>query len=364
MLHKKSLLPALVLCFSSISSWVHADRLSLQTIKIPQAEQSLLNTVVNVDGRLLAAGEHGVIVYSDDAGDSWSQADNNASTLINGLAFTSKDTGWAVGHDGSLLKSEDAGATWQLQFSGTKLNKMRVSALEVAFEQEQDFDIKSEREVQLEDARFAAEENDLLPLLNLLFVDEKVGFAVGAYGMMIETKDGGQNWQYMGHRLPNPDGFHLNSLVHLQGETLLLVGESGFAALSRDLGQTWQSLESPYDGSFFTAAKTDAVYLFGLRGNGYQLNIDDGQWQKVDTNSRATINAATEFGQDERAVLVGQGGAIWVQNGQEFELLEQRGGGTFSDVAVIEKAVNDNVNKYAIAVGVTGVERFELSEAK
>lgn len=364
MLHKKILIPVLALCISSVSGYLHADRLSQKAISIPSAERSLLNSVINVDGRLLAAGEHGVIVFSDDAGESWSQADNSSSTLITGLAFSNKNQGWAVGHDGVLLKSQDTGESWQLVFEGSKLNQLRVSALEQAIANEEDAIVKDELTIQLDDARFALEDNDVLPLLNLAFVDEQMGFAIGAYGMMIQTRDGGENWQYIGHRLPNPEGLHLNRILHLQGETLLLVGESGFASMSRDLGETWQLLESPYDGSFFTAAQTDGVYLFGLRGNGYQLNLNDGQWQKVATNSRATINAATQFDSGNRAVLVGQGGAIWLQNGQGFKLLEQRGGGTFSDVAVIEKTVNENVNKYAIAVGVTGVERFDLSEAQ
>ena len=40
------------------------------------ASQSLINAMDKVDNRIYAAGEHGIILYSDDFGDSWTQAES------------------------------------------------------------------------------------------------------------------------------------------------------------------------------------------------------------------------------------------------------------------------------------------------
>ena len=40
------------------------------------AEKSLINAMEKVDDRIYAAGEHGIIIYSDDLGETWTQAES------------------------------------------------------------------------------------------------------------------------------------------------------------------------------------------------------------------------------------------------------------------------------------------------
>ena len=40
------------------------------------ASESLINAMDKVDNRIYAVGEHGIILYSDDFGDSWVQAES------------------------------------------------------------------------------------------------------------------------------------------------------------------------------------------------------------------------------------------------------------------------------------------------
>ena len=64
--------------------------------------------------------------------------------------------GWIVGHDLQVLKTIDGGLTWTLQYQ----NK--------GFE---------------------------APFLDILFLDEYHGYAIGGYGALFETIDGGDNWR-------------------------------------------------------------------------------------------------------------------------------------------------------------------------
>lgn len=121
-----------------------------------------------------AVGERGHILYSDDRGASWQQAEVPSRQLLTALFFVDARHGWAVGHDTQILHSADSGAHWQLQH---------------------------------EDPPREA------PLLDVWFADARRGLAVGAYGTLLATEDGGAHWADAGARLDNPDGLHLNAIA-------------------------------------------------------------------------------------------------------------------------------------------------------
>ncbi len=73
------------------------------------------------DGRVLATGTNGLILYSDNNGADWAhaKAPGGVFTWINGVAFSPEGKGVLVGGKGVILLSDDAGATWQ-DLSGHK----------------------------------------------------------------------------------------------------------------------------------------------------------------------------------------------------------------------------------------------------
>ncbi len=72
------------------------------------ASQSLINAMDKVDNRIYAVGEHGIILYSDDFGDSWVQAESVPFTsTLTDISCSSKQTCWVTGHDATILHSND-----------------------------------------------------------------------------------------------------------------------------------------------------------------------------------------------------------------------------------------------------------------
>ena len=55
--------------------------------------------ISQVGRRLVAVGQRGHIVYSDDDGQQWWQATVPTKRLLTAVSFTADGTGWAVGHD-------------------------------------------------------------------------------------------------------------------------------------------------------------------------------------------------------------------------------------------------------------------------
>ena len=66
----------------------------------PKALQGAMLAVGAAGTRLVAAGERGIVLYSDDAGKSWRQAAVPVSVSLTALQFVDGKNGWAVGHQG------------------------------------------------------------------------------------------------------------------------------------------------------------------------------------------------------------------------------------------------------------------------
>ena len=74
------------------------------------APESLLNDATRAGDRIVAVGERGHVIYSDDEGQTWTQAEVPVSVTLNAVDFGSDSSGWVVGHSGVVLHSGDAGA--------------------------------------------------------------------------------------------------------------------------------------------------------------------------------------------------------------------------------------------------------------
>lgn len=345
----------ILLC--GMSFLVSAERLKQPSIMQSSSDKVLLLSVAKSEQRLIASGEQGVIIYSDDDGLTWHQSEVPVSVLITDVHFFDNQSGWAVGHDGVLLRSLDQGASWQKQLDGSVINSLRVQAIENEVQAlkkvtPSNDELLEETEYLLDDARAAQEEGPSTPLLDVHFISEQTGFAVGAYGLVLRSNDGGETWEYIGHKLPNPDGLHLNRIFYTQDGRLLLLGEAGLLLQSRDEGQNWMALDSPYMGSFYTAAESDSLYLMGLRGNTFKQTKNG--WEKVSLPVTATINDAIVV--DEAIYLVGQGGALLKQTKQGFEGFSERGLRSFSAVSL--------AGGFLIIVGEGGVKRVSLKGNK
>ena len=107
------------------------DPLNTPSLETHRAHESLLLDITRTGGRLVAVGAHGHVVFSDDSGKSWQQAKTPSSTTLTSVFFSTATTGWAVGHDGLILHSNDAGETWVKQFDGYQANDAMVKGAKV-----------------------------------------------------------------------------------------------------------------------------------------------------------------------------------------------------------------------------------------
>jgi photosystem II stability/assembly factor-like uncharacterized protein len=275
------------------------------------AAHSLLIALAAAGERLVAVGDRGVIVYSDDRGARWTQAASvPVQALLTGVCFFDDRRGVAVGHDEVILATQDAGISWRL-------------------------------------VHYAPQAQH--PLLDVWCAADGAAIAVGAYSTYLTSADGGASWSARPFR-PDPTtrmpgggthavaaraadvdeaggGYHLNRIVGGSAARLYIAGEAGHLYRSDDAGAHWRELASPYAGSFFDVLPLggDALLACGLRGNLYRSDDAGGSWRRLETGTVAMLDGAALLPGGAVAV-VGLSGVVLVsRDGGESFGLEQQG---------------------------------------
>jgi photosystem II stability/assembly factor-like uncharacterized protein len=315
------------------------DFTHLPALQSPAVTDSLMLDVTRAGDRLVAVGERGFVVYSDDGGSSWTQAEVPLSVNLTSVEFIDERNGFAAGHEGMLLASGDGGETWSRRFDGRQATQQEIALAEERITRAREAltaagdDPDSEAAFLLEDAQWALEdfqtaleEGPSNPFLDVWFDGSGNGLAVGAYGYLYRSADGGDTWTLASRNIENPDKYHYYSIDETSDGTLYLVGEAGLLYRSSDRSNSWSRLNAPYEGSFFgvltgTADDGEFVLVYGLRGNVFRSTDGGEQWQRIDAGTEASLMADTTM-PDGRIVLVGNSGAILVSEdaGRSFSL--------------------------------------------
>jgi photosystem II stability/assembly factor-like uncharacterized protein len=296
------------------------------------ASQSLLIDLGQAGARLVAVGERGHVLLSDNKGQTWRQAKRvPTQNLLTGVCFSDERHGIAVGHDEIILTTADGGETWTRR-------------------------------------HYAPEAQQ--PLLDVL-CNGRDAIAVGAYSVYFSSADSGGTWSERKFSAAAPDGnktsssksgassparqagtsdtalpgapqatnqstfdaddtlaedFHLNRIVAASGSRLYIAAEAGHLYRSDDAGATWIELPSPYEGSFFGVLPLngDSLLAYGLRGHLFRSDDGGMTWRAIETHTEAMLNDAVRLPRDGVAV-VGLSGAVLESNddGEHFTLAQQ-----------------------------------------
>lgn len=279
------------------------------------ASKSLLLDISLIgEEKVVVVGQHGHILTSSD-GEQWQQANVPVQATLTSVYFLNDKLGWAVGHDATILHTQDGGENWIIQQYLPELEK---------------------------------------PLFDIFFKDAQQGIAVGAYGQVFRSLDGGNTWKSEFHqeflladdieylqeiRTEDEEAYldeisfilpHFNGLVQ-EGRTLFLLGETGLLAKSNDFGKTWQPFENFYQGSFFSLGRTQkgSLLVSGLRGHVFRSTKNGASWNEIDTATTALLNDIV-FASNDRIFILGNNGMLLMStdDGASFSQRVQKDGKT------------------------------------
>lgn len=236
---------------------------------------AMLLDATQAGSRIVAVGDHGIVLLSDDGGRTFRQAKHvPSSSTLTSVFFVGPLHGWAVGQWGVILATVDAGETWTLQRSDTSIDQ---------------------------------------PLFSVYFKDSKHGWAVGLWSLLLATDDGGHTWKV--EKLPPPPGGdkadrNLYQMFADRSGALFIAAEQGLVLRSRDGGITWGYRQTGNKGSLWTGTATadGSIFVGGLLGHLYRSRDGGDTWTPIDSGSSGSITDLVSS--DDRVLGAGLDGFI------------------------------------------------------
>lgn len=247
--------------------------------------------------RIVAVGEHGVILLSDDDGRSWRQVRHvPVSATLSAVTFIDAGHGWAVGQWGVILATRDGGETWEKQ------------RIDLSVDQ---------------------------PLFSVLFTSAQDGIAVGLWSLMLATHDGGRTWEKVVLPKPPGGGKADRNLYHVFADAqraLYIAAEQGTVLKSTDGGATWTYLATGGKGSLWAgvALPDGRIVVGGLLGSLFQSSDGGANWSALNAGTKSSITdlVATRKG----LIGVGLDGLVLTQRAgsASFEISQRAGRATLT----------------------------------
>jgi photosystem II stability/assembly factor-like uncharacterized protein len=249
----------------------------LPALHLAHPTRAEMLSATTAGSRIVAVGDHGTVLLSDDSGKTYRQArEVPTRVLLTSVSFADDKQGWAAGHWGVVLHTEDGGETWKLLRQDTSVDQ---------------------------------------PLFSVYFMDKANGLAVGLWSLALRTSDGGVSWTSI--KIPAPPGADKTGPNLYQifagkgGSPLFIAAELGVVYRSDDGGESWSMILTGNRGSLWTGLglQDGSLVVAGL--NGKILRSSDGgkTWTAVESGVSGSI---TDLAQapDGRVIGVGLEGTV------------------------------------------------------
>lgn len=162
------------------------------------------------------------------------------------------------------------------------------------------------------------------PLFAVHFFDAQRGVAVGLWSLVLLTQDGGATWteQHVSPKAGTKSDLNLLGLFPDGKGGVFATAEKGQILHSADYGQTWQYLDTGYSGSLWCGATLgDGVLLVGGQRGTLMRSEDSGRsWTRIPLKSASSITS-----------IAARTGDVMVVGLDGFAALSHDGGRTFTE---------------------------------
>jgi len=362
-LSRRQLLLLALACSSPVALAATVAPASVRALRqkaypVARPTRAVLQDIARAGDRLVAVGERGLVIRSDDAGRTWVQCEVPVSCTLTSVRFTDARSGWAVGNMGVVLQTSDGGEHWTKRLDGQQAANLVLQAARSRRDAVTQATAHDEADRLVELAEQLVAEGADKPLLALGSAPDGSLLAVGAYGLAVAVQ-GGAAWRSYVQQLPNPEGYTLYGVAE-RGEERWLYGEQGLLLRSAARGEPFRPETSPSTGSLFGSLvlRSGAVLLLGLRGKAWRSTALGVAWQPLQTPVDAALLSGAELA-DGSVVLVGAAGQTLLSGdgGQSFRPLSlpQR----FPFTGVVQAA-----DESLLLVGMRGLLRLPPNEFK
>lgn len=296
-------------------------------------EQALFSIDFNSKGQGAVVGRSGVVLRTKDGGKTWEAAQvkfGKEAPGLFGVAVAEDGTVVAVGSFGVIVRSTDGGKTFQKVAYTTDLPGAAPASGEEggqegaqpAAEGEEGGEASSEGETtgvpstpdcpspdEFEDENL--DEIGEARLTDVIFLPDGRSLAVGEFGLVLESTDGGASF----HRLNSCTGNLLYNITPLGEKRVAAVGFKGSLIQSDDAGRSWRVANSGTGEDLYAVAgRAKQTLLVGAAGT-MLVREGEGDFASVDTGVHTWLVASWLSDKGEGLVVGGRSNILRTTDG-------------------------------------------------
>jgi len=184
-----------------------------------------------------------------------------------GIQFVNKDTGWAVGDLGALIKSTDGGTSWIVSETNTTTPILKVRSFNGQVVIASGFGGLILRSTNEGETFTQVTSNVTGDLWGLQMINDTLGWACGNANSLAKTTDGGQTWQRIFTPGYTSDYWWIDFLTESYG----FIAANGKVLKTIDGGQNWEIIEAGDAYPLFSIDVIDSLHIAaaGYGGTGY-----------------------------------------------------------------------------------------------
>ena len=224
------------------------------------------------DKRGWAVGSNDVILSTKNGGKTWkeTETDSPAENTYTHVNFTSSKHGWLTSI-GKVSYTGSGGNSWSVQYKERAIGRKAAG------------------------------------ILDLYFVTETEGWAVGGFGTILHTQNGGGKWD----KIQTFSDKHLWGVFFLDTDHGWIVGEEGEILHTQDGGKQWIRQESNVEQPLFSLHFVDQSNGWIVGTDGRILNTADGgkTWNPQKNPLKQSLRDV-EFQTEKEGWAVGEEGLI------------------------------------------------------
>ena len=226
-----------------------------------------------------ACGNGSVNYYTTNGGVTWTAVSAPGGYTMSSIWFTDAANGWSVNIGGQVFRSTDGGRTWTLLATVPGNNLQMIQF----FNLQEGWTIGGDAFYHTLDggrtwSRIAVPQGTWA--YSARFANRTNGVAVGEYGNIVRTHDGGQTWQTIAE---TGSGQRLWDVEYADPNTVILAGDNGIVSRSIDAGLTWMSIQSGAAGITHGFDSLDAQHAWAGQDAGEIAYTTNGgvQWERA-----------------------------------------------------------------------------------